>query len=154
MCQYFNLPPKHNQRCCYWLKLIASISSNIIESSNKWIVVNPKWFNYTQILPKWVKWTNFCWVLLVSFSFHIQMRKCLLKFTKFAVGNKYTTTTILYRYMCICINLSTHTHTSTPTNISSHIHTFPTLINITQASGKRDIHGFSYSFIKKISQPN
>ena len=147
MCQYFNLPQKHNQGCCY----IASISSKIIESSNQWIVVNPKSFNYKQILPKWVKWTNFCWVLLVSFSFHIQMRKCLLKFTKFAVGNKYTTTTILYRYMrvyVICVYLDTYTQTYT------HAHRFSTLINITQAWGKGDIHGFSYSFIKKISQPN
>lgn len=113
MCQYLNLPPKHNQ----------NVVKTIIVSLNEWIVVNPKWFNYTQILPKWVKWINFCWVLLVSFSFHIQMRKCLLKFTKFAVGNKYTTTTILYRYMRVFRQKYCHTY------ICTNIHTRTQIFN-------------------------
>ena len=54
--------------------------------------------------------------------------------------------------ICVCVfRQKTHTiYTQTYTQA----HRFSTLINITQAWGKGDIHGFSYSFIKKISQPN
>ena len=54
--------------------------------------------------------------------------------------------------ICVCVFRQKYCHTYTQTY--THAHRFSTLINITQAWGKGDIHGFSYSFIKKISRPN
>ena len=78
------------------------------------------------------------------------MRECLLKFTKFAVGNNLQQQQFFID-ICVCVlRQNSVTHTQTYTDAPR----FSTLINITQAWGKGDIHGFSYSFIKKISQPN